>query len=185
MPRAELGRVHNQKNFTGLVPLLIRWTPVTTAPGNISMTMRRADPTAICRQKLQEKGIGVVPTQARATAFQLRWDERLLMKVTSERIRNIIPAAIARLVIHVQTSSASFSTSSRSSGVMSTGLMFFSSSFGLTFFSLLGLLPVLSQNTPIQLSISNPRFRKRQTTLQFYDLNLQSAATPHTAADYP
>jgi hypothetical protein len=108
-----------------------------------------ADPTAICRQKLQKKGIGVVPTQARATAFQLRWDERLLMKVTSERIRNIIPAAIARLVIHVQTSSASFSTSSRSSGVMSTGLMFFSTSFGLTFFSLLGLLPVHSQNTPI------------------------------------
>jgi hypothetical protein len=108
-----------------------------------------ADPTAICRQKLQKKGIGVVPTQARATAFQLRWDERLLMKVTSERIRNIIPTAIARLVIHVQTSSASFSTSSRSSGVMSTGLMFFSTSFGLTFFSLLGLLPVHSQNTPI------------------------------------
>jgi hypothetical protein len=99
--------------------------------------------------KVAEKGIGVVPTQARATAFQLRWDERLLMKVTSERIRNIIPAAIARLVIHVQTSSASFSTSSRSSGVMSTGLMFFSTSFGLTFFSLLGLLPVHSQNTPI------------------------------------
>ena len=82
------------------------------------------------------------------TAFQLRRDERLLMKVTSERIRNIIPAAIARLAIHVQTSSASFSTSSRSSGVMSTGLMFFSTSFGLTFFLLLGLLPVLSQNTP-------------------------------------
>ena len=71
------------------------------------------------------------------------------MKVTSERIRNMIPAAIARLAIHVQTSSASFSTSSRSSGVMSTGLMFFSTSFGLTFFSLLGLLPLLSQNKPI------------------------------------
>jgi hypothetical protein len=149
------------------------------------MTVRRADPTAICRQKLQKEVIGLVPTQARATAFQLRWNERLLMKVTSERIRNMIPAAMARLAIHVQTSSASFSTASRSSGVMSTGLMFFSTSFGLTFFSLLGLLSVLSQNTPIQLSISNPRFRKRQTTLQFYDLNLQSAATPHTAADYP
>jgi hypothetical protein len=83
---------------------------------------------------LQKEGIGVVPTQARATAFQLRWDERPLMKVTSERIRNIIPAAIARLAIHVQTSSASFSTASRSSGVMSTGLMFFSTSFGLTVF---------------------------------------------------
>jgi hypothetical protein len=45
---------------------------------------------------------------------------------------------------------------------MSTGLMFFSTSFGLTFFLPLGLLPVLSQNTPIQLSISNTRFRKRQ-----------------------
>jgi hypothetical protein len=56
------------------------------------------------------------------------------MKVTSERIRNIIPAAIARLAIDVQTSSASFSTSLRSSGAMSTGLMFFSTSFGLAFF---------------------------------------------------
>ena len=56
------------------------------------------------------------------------------MKVTSERIRNIIPAAIARLAIHVQTSSASFSSASRSSGVMSTGLMFFCTSFGLTVF---------------------------------------------------
>jgi hypothetical protein len=43
------------------------------------------------------------------------------MKVTSERIRNIIPAAIARLAIHVQTSSASFSTSLPSSGAVSTG----------------------------------------------------------------
>ena len=59
------------------------------------------------------------------------------MKVTSERIRNIIPAAIARLAIHVQTSSASFSTSLRSSGAMSTGLMFFSTSFGLAFFLVL------------------------------------------------
>jgi hypothetical protein len=134
---------------------------ITVEAARVSVSFLIADRTAICRQKLQKKGIGVVPTQARATAFQLRWDERLLMNVTSERIRNIIPAAIARLAIHVQTSSASFSTSSRSSGVMSTGLMFFSTSFGLTFFLPLGLLPVLSQNTPIQLSISNTRFRKR------------------------
>jgi hypothetical protein len=95
-----------------------------------------------------KKGIG--PSHpARTTAFQLRWDQRQVMEVTIEWIRNIIPAAIARIPIHIQASSASFSTSSRSSGVMSTGLMFFSTSFGLTFFSLLGLLPLLSQNTPI------------------------------------
>jgi hypothetical protein len=39
------------------------------------------------------------------------------MQVTIEQIRNIIPAAIARIPIHFQTS-AFFSTYSRSSGVM-------------------------------------------------------------------
>jgi hypothetical protein len=48
---------------------LIRWTPVTTAPGTSLWTVRRADPTAICRQKLQKEVIGLVPTQARATAL--------------------------------------------------------------------------------------------------------------------
>jgi hypothetical protein len=42
-------------------------------------------------------------------------------------------------------------------------------------FLVLGLLPVLSQNTPIQLSISNTRFRKRWTTLQTLTISITNA----------
>ena len=57
----------------------------------------------------------MVPSHpARATALQLRRHQ--VMKVTIEQIRNIIPAAIARITIPFQTS-VFFSTSSRSSGI--------------------------------------------------------------------
>ncbi len=102
------------------------------------------------------------------------------MKVTNERIRNIIPAAIARLAIHVQTSSASFSSASRSSGVMSTGLMFFSTSFGLTVF-----LAFRAASSPFS-KYTNPivDLKYSLSTLPSI-LNHQSAATPPTAATRP
>jgi hypothetical protein len=76
------------------------------------------DPTAICREELRQKTYRPVPS-GKETAFQLRRVQHQVMEATIEKIRNITPAAIARIPIHFQ-----IPPSSPSSGVMSPASCF-------------------------------------------------------------